>query len=133
MIDFIPVNNTTLNMYHIGQQICIQTNNGEQLNSTVDIIRSILPLQRKEVILRLYKPYTLYKFDDNYIFNDIYDPVSVTATQPSIQIYRTVLHYNMYNGRYMNSMTAYNGIIHNIIQSIRINHSTDTTFAKLRG
>ena len=120
-------------MYHIGQQICIQTNNGEQLNSTVDIIRSILPLQRKEVILRLYKPYTLYKFDDNYIFNDIYDPVSVTATQPSIQIYRTVLHYNMYNGRYMNSMTAYNGIIHNIIQSIRINHSTDTTFAKLRG
>jgi hypothetical protein len=120
-------------MYHIGQQICIQTNNGEQLNSTVDIIRSILPLYRKEVILTLYKPYTLYKFDDNYIFNDIYDPVSVTATQPSIQIYRTVLYYNMYNGRYMNSMTAYNGIIHNIIQSILINHSTDTTFAKLRG
>lgn len=132
MTNFIPIEKTTLPMYHIGQIITILTNNGEELNATVQSITTLIPFNVSKVILSLDKPYTLYTHD-NYMLNDIYDPVSVTVTQPSIQINRTVLFYNVYHHTYMTSMTTSTEIIHIFIQSIQINHSTVTTFAKLRG
>ena len=132
MTNFIPIEKTTLPMYHIGQIITILTNNGEELNATVQSITTLIPFNVSKVILCLDKPYTLYTHD-NYMLNDIYDPVSVTVTQPSIQINRTVLFYNVYHHTYMTSMTTSTEIIHILIQSIQINHSTVTTFAKLRG
>lgn len=132
MKNFIPIEKTTLPMYRIGQIITILTNNGEELNATVHSITTLIPFHISKIILNLDKPYTLYT-NDNYMINDIYDPVTVTATQPTIKINRTVLFYNVYHHTYITSMTESTGIIHNLVRFIRINHSTVTTFAKLRG
>jgi hypothetical protein len=115
----IPINNTTLDMFRMNQQIIIQTTNGEELKSRVHMIRCIHPLGRNEVILQLDKPYTLYRRDDSSDFNGDKDPTSVTATHPSIRVNRTVLYYHPSN-QYMFPMVRSNGYFHSFISSVRI-------------
>lgn len=115
---YIPIENTTIDMFHIGQHINIINNNNEVLHASIQIIRKMYPLHRREIILKLTKPYRLYK-DDNYEFVYIDSPRTIHATQPSISINRTILCFNIEDNHYKNPPLMPPGIHHRFIHSVQ--------------
>ena len=118
MSAYISIENTTIDMFHIGQHINIINNNNEELHASIQIIRKLYPLHRREIILKLTKPYRLYK-DDKYEFEYTDSPRTVHATHPSISINRTILCFNIDDNNYKDPSLMPPGIHHRFIHSVQ--------------
>lgn len=118
MSAYIPIENTTIDMFHIGQHINIINNNNEELHASIQIIRKLYPLHRREIILKLTKPYRLYK-DDKYEFEYTDSPRTVDATHPSISVNRTILCFNIEDNNYKDPSFMPPGIHHRFIHSVQ--------------